>query len=47
MPTRKKISDRQHLANKKWFRKEAVLNFSLVPENTQFLSDLHYEDPKQ
>jgi hypothetical protein len=34
------------LVQKQWFRKEVILNFSLVPENTEFLSDLHYEEPK-
>ena len=37
----------EKLVYKKWFRKEVILKFSLLPENTLFLSDLHYEDPKQ
>ena len=37
----------EKLVYKKWFREQVVLNFSLVPENTMFLSDLHYEEPKQ
>jgi hypothetical protein len=35
------------LVQKQWFQRGVVLNFSLVSENTEFLCDLHYEDPKQ